>query len=100
MPRPSPRSKGMQAAKELADLNLSYTRVLSPIDGRISRRMVDPGNLVRADETVLTTIVSMDPIYAYFDIDERTVLRLRRLVREGRIKSHRESQDHRASGAG
>ena len=84
--------KGMIAAKELAELNLSYTRVTSPIDGRISRRMVDPGNLVRADQTVLTTIVSMDPIYAYFDIDERTVLRLRRLVREGRIKSHRESE--------
>ena len=62
--------KGMIAAKELADLNLSYTRVTSPIDGRISRRMVDPGNLVKADETVLTTVVSMDPIYAYFDIDE------------------------------
>jgi len=84
--------KGMQAAKELADLNLSYTRVTAPIDGRISRRMVDPGNLVQADETVLTTIVSIDPIYAYFDIDERTVLRLRRLVREGRIKSHRETE--------
>ena len=84
--------KGMIAAKELADLNLSYTRVTSPIDGRISRRMVDPGNLVKADETVLTTVVSMDPIYAYFDIDERTVLRLRRLVREGRIRSTHDSQ--------
>ena len=84
--------KGMIAAKELAELNLDYTRVTSPIDGRISRRMVDPGNLVRADETILTTVVAMDPIYAYFDIDERTVLRLRRLVREGRIKSTRESQ--------
>jgi RND family efflux transporter MFP subunit len=84
--------KGLIAAQQLADLNLSYTRVTSPIDGRISRRMVDPGNLVRADQTVLTTIVSMDPIYAYFDIDERTVLRLRRLVREGRIRSTRESQ--------
>jgi RND family efflux transporter MFP subunit len=84
--------KAMVAAKELADLNLSYTHVTSPIDGRISRRMVDPGNLVRADETVLTTVVAMDPIYAYFDIDERTVLRLRRLVREGRIRSTRESE--------
>jgi len=84
--------KAMLAAKELADLNLSYTHVTSPIDGRISRRMVDPGNLVRADETVLTTVVAMDPIYAYFDIDERTVLRLRRLVREGRIRSTRESE--------
>ncbi len=84
--------KGLMAAKELADLNLSYTRVTAPISGRISRRMVDPGNLVRADDTMLTTIVGMDQIYAYFDIDERTVLRLRRLVREGRIKSTRDSK--------
>ena len=49
--------------------------------------MVDPGNLVKADDTVLTTIVSLDPMYVYFDVDERTLLRLRRLVREGKIQS-------------
>ena len=38
--------------------------------------MIDPGNLVKADDTVLTTIVSLDPIYAYFDVDERTQLRV------------------------
>ena len=80
------------ATKELAELNLSFTNVTSQISGRISRRMVDPGNLVKADETPLTTIVSMDPMYAYFDIDERTVLRLRRLLQAGKIQSMDESK--------
>ena len=52
--------------------------------------MTDPGNLVKADDTVLTTIVSQDPIYAYFDVDERTMLRIRRLIRVGAVKSHTE----------
>ena len=47
-----------------------------PVTGRISRRFVDPGNLVKADNTVLTTIVTEDPMYAYFDVDERTYLDL------------------------
>jgi multidrug efflux pump subunit AcrA (membrane-fusion protein) len=53
--------------------------------------MEDPGNLVRADTTVLTSIVSLDPMYVYFDIDERTILRLRRLLAEGKIKSRQEA---------
>jgi RND family efflux transporter MFP subunit len=53
--------------------------------------MVDPGNLVKADDTMLTTIITSDPMYAYFDVDERTLLRLRRMVREGRIQSAREA---------
>ncbi|WZP00720.1 efflux RND transporter periplasmic adaptor subunit [Isosphaeraceae bacterium EP7] len=79
-----------RAAKDLAELNLSYTRVEAPISGRLSRRMVDPGNLVKADETALTTIVSLDPIFANFDIDERTLLRIRRLISEGKIQSRQE----------
>ena len=71
----------------MAKLNLDFTEVKAPISGRISRRMVDPGNLVRADDTMLTTIVSLDPMYAYFDIDERTLLKLRRLTAEGKIKA-------------
>jgi RND family efflux transporter MFP subunit len=47
---------------------------------------MDPGNLVKADDTVLTTICSLDPIYAYFDLDERTTLRLQRLIRDGKVK--------------
>lgn len=77
--------KAAIAAQDLAELNLSYTQILAPINGRISRRLVDPGNLVRADDTLLATIVSLDPIYAYFDLDERTVLRLRRLLEEGKL---------------
>ncbi|HEX3726992.1 MAG TPA: efflux RND transporter periplasmic adaptor subunit [Pirellulales bacterium] len=72
----------------LARLNLSYTQVKAPIAGRVSRTQLDPGNLVRADETILTTIVSINPIFAYFEVDERTMLRIRRYTEEGRIKSH------------
>jgi RND family efflux transporter MFP subunit len=59
-----------------AKLNLDFCHVTSPISGRISRRFVDPGNLVKADDTMLTTIVSDDTVYAYFDVDERTYLEL------------------------
>ena len=68
------------AQKETAALNLSFTKINAKVTGRISRRMVDPGNLVQADVTPLTTIVSIDPMYAYFDVDERTLLRLRRMM--------------------
>ncbi|WP_435006130.1 efflux RND transporter periplasmic adaptor subunit [Tundrisphaera lichenicola] len=78
------------AAVDLAKLNLDFTRVTAPIGGRLSRRMVDPGNLVKADETPLTTIVSLDPMHVYFDIDERTMLKIRRLIAEGRIQSRKE----------
>jgi membrane fusion protein, multidrug efflux system len=81
-----------RANRDLAKLNLAFTKVTAPISGRLSRRLVDPGNLVKADETPLTTIVSLDPMYIYFDIDERTLLRLRRLVREGKMKSRQEEQ--------
>ncbi len=59
-----------------AQLNLTYCHVTAPMSGRISRRFVDPGNLVRADDTLLTTIVSDETVYAYFDVDERTYLDL------------------------
>lgn len=80
-----------RATAETNRLNLNFCKVLAPIKGRISRRLIDPGNLVRADDTVLTRIVSQDPIYAYFDVDERTMLRFRRLIRDGRIRSSRMS---------
>src|SRR5262245_3877796 len=60
---------------ELARLNLTYTEIRAPFEGRMSRRMVDPGNLVKADETMLSTIVTTSPIDVYFDVDERTLLR-------------------------
>jgi multidrug efflux system membrane fusion protein len=76
-----------KASLESARLNVEWTEVRAPISGRISRRMVDPGNLVKADDTVLTNIVSQDPMYAYFNVDERTVLRVRRLIHEGKAPS-------------
>jgi RND family efflux transporter MFP subunit len=66
-----------EAARDLARLNLSYTRVTAPFDGRIGRRLVDPGNLVGAGgNTVLTEINQVDPIYVYFTINEADLLRL------------------------
>jgi RND family efflux transporter MFP subunit len=79
-----------QASLEQAQLNLEWTDVRAPINGRLSRTLVTVGNLVIADQTFLTTLVSMDPIYAYFDADEPTVLRVRQLIREGKFKSARE----------
>lgn len=78
------------AAQELAAANLQFTRIAAPFDGRLSKRMVDPGNLVKADETPLTTIVSLETLYATFDIDERTVMKFRELIKKGEIKSSRE----------
>src|SRR5271165_4663518 len=62
-----------QASVNSAQLNLDFTQVKSPIEGRISRQLVTLGNLVQADSTELTTVVSVDPVYAYFNVDERTV---------------------------
>jgi multidrug efflux system membrane fusion protein len=67
-------------------LNLEFTRVTSPIDGRVSRYYLTLGNLVNQDQTLLTTVVSQDPMYAYFDTDEPTVLRIRRAIAEGKVK--------------
>src|SRR5262245_46120417 len=58
------------ANQKYAETNLAYTKVLAKTSGRIGRRMVDPGNLVKADDTILTTIVALDPVYASFDVDE------------------------------
>jgi RND family efflux transporter MFP subunit len=63
-----------QQALETARINLDFSEVRAPMAGRIDRRLVAPGNLVRADDTVLTSIVSTDPVYFYFDIDERYFL--------------------------
>src|SRR5260370_932320 len=75
-----------KAARDLAALNVSFTRVRAPLSGRISSRSIDPGNLVKADDTSVTSIVSLDPIYATFDLDERSLLRMKRLIRDKKIK--------------
>lgn len=70
-----------QATVTQADLNLSYTKLVAPISGRIGRRQVDVGNLVQAESTILTTIESNHEIYAYFNVSESDVLRLMDLGR-------------------
>jgi RND family efflux transporter MFP subunit len=64
-----------------ADLNLSYTQIHSPINGRIAQHMVDVGNLVQAQETLLANIQAIDPIYAYFDLSENDLLRFMAMLR-------------------
>jgi RND family efflux transporter MFP subunit len=63
---------GAKAALESARLDLDFTQIKAPVSGRISRKLVTEGNLVTANNTVLTTIVSLDPIQFYFDVDERS----------------------------
>jgi RND family efflux transporter MFP subunit len=73
-----------QAAVEAAQLNLDFTQVRSPIHGRIGVQLVNRGNLVLANTTQLTTLVSIDPIYAYFYVDEASVMRYKEAVRAGK----------------
>lgn len=82
---------GIQSAKamaELAKINLDYTRITSPITGRIGRKLITEGNLVngggQGGSTLLTTIVSLDPIYCYFNAEEPAVLKYQQLLREGK----------------
>ena len=80
-----------KAELRLAELKLGFTKVTAPISGRTGRRLADTGNLVN-DGTPLVVIVSQGPtIRASFDIDERTLLRLRKLIREGAIKSYQDA---------
>jgi multidrug efflux system membrane fusion protein len=84
------RVKSYEKNLELYSLNVEFSKVLSPIDGQISRYYLTTGNLVNADQTLLTTVVSLDPIYAYFDMDEATLLRIRRALNAGRLGPKRE----------
>jgi len=83
-----------EGALKLARLNLEYTKVVAPIDGRVSRHLVSVGNLVQGSDsgaTLLTSIVSMSPIYLYFDMDESIYQRNSRLWFEGKRPSSRDT---------
>lgn len=83
-----------EGALKAAQLNVEFTHVLAPITGRVSRHLVTPGNLVQGADsgaTLLTSIVSLDPIYIYFDVDEATYLRNSKLWFEGRRPSSRDT---------
>ena len=77
--------KAFEASLEVYKLNLGFTKVTSPIDGQVSRYYLTLGNLVVQDQTLLTTVVSLDPMYVYFDVDEGTVMRVRKAINEGKI---------------
>ena len=81
-----------QAVVEKANLDRHFCAIKAPISGRISRRLVTVGNLVKANDTLLTTIVSMNPMYAYFDVDEPTVLKIRKAIREGKLESAEDTE--------
>lgn len=81
-----------QAALDKAKLDLSFTQVTAPIAGRTSRERITVGNLVSPDTTLLTTMVSLDPIHAYFDVDERTVLEIQKRIREKSLVSARDHE--------
>jgi RND family efflux transporter MFP subunit len=99
------RRQALQAAKaaemqasgalKAAQLNIEFTHVLAPMTGRVSRHLVSVGNLVQGGDsgaaTLLTSIVSLDPIYIYFDVDEATYLKNNRLWFEGKRPSSRDT---------
>lgn len=83
-----------RAAVKAAKLNVEFTRITAPITGRIGRKLITEGNLINggsAEATLLTTIVSMDPIYVYFEADERSYLKYVRHSQNGKSPSSREA---------
>jgi RND family efflux transporter MFP subunit len=85
-------ARSAEAAKNSAALNLEFTQIKSPIDGRVSDARITLGNLVQpgaGPESVLTTVVSVDPIYAKVDADENAVLKYVKLSEEGKRVSAR-----------
>ncbi len=69
-----------EAALQTAELDLAYTRITAPISGRVGRAMVTRGNLANADQSLLTTLVSIDPVHVYFDADEQAAFASRALL--------------------
>lgn len=74
------RVDAAEAALDTAELDLEYTRVTAPVSGRTGRALVTRGNLANADQTLLTTVVSVDPVHVYFQADEKTALESRQLI--------------------
>lgn len=78
-----------KAARDAAALNLTFTRVTAPISGRVSRAIVTVGNLVTSGQTLLTTIVSLNPIYVSFNADEQAYLKFEKYARlDGQGRGH------------
>lgn len=83
-----------EASVRSAELDVEFTQIRAPITGRISRKLVSEGNFITGGSgsgTLLTTIVSTDPIYFYFDISEADFLKYKRLFEQGKRPSSRET---------
>ena len=80
----------VSAALALAELDLSYTQVTAPISGRASYALITEGNFVTAGQSALTSLVSMDKMYAYFDVDEQTYLKYAQLAESGKRSDTRD----------
>src|SRR5208282_88856 len=83
---------GAKAAVELSRLDLEWCKVTSPIDGRVSYKVVTVGNLVNGgagQATLLTTVQSVNPVYCYVDVDEHSVLKYQKLAQERKLTSAR-----------
>ncbi len=78
--------KAAKANVEKAALNLDFTKITAPIDGKVGRTLITVGNLVNADATLLTTLVSIDPMYAYFSVEEPMLIEIRKSIRDGIYK--------------
>ncbi len=86
------RVSSVKAALELAKLQLSYTRVTSPIAGRVSNALITRGNYITEGQSLLTTVVSTQEVHAYFDADEQTYLKYTKLAEQGTRPSARDIQ--------
>jgi RND family efflux transporter MFP subunit len=81
-----------QAALDMAQLNYDWCKVAAPISGRATRHLVNAGDMVTQGVTVLNNIVSLKPIWAYFNVDQNTALQVQSLIREGKIKAPRKGE--------
>lgn len=84
--------EGAKAAINQAKLDLEFAKITAPISGRISRPLLTVGNLITPGTGSLTSIVSVDPVHLYFDMDEPTLLTLQKLIRDGKLKSAMEEE--------
>ena len=83
--------KASQAQAQMAELNLQFTRISAPIAGRVGAAMIRPGNLLAAGSSVLTSVVSLDPVHVVFEGDEQVYLRYQKLARDGLRPSSRDA---------
>ncbi|MEO8002818.1 MAG: efflux RND transporter periplasmic adaptor subunit [Arenimonas sp.] len=82
-----------QASVTQAQLNLSFTQITSPINGRIGAALVKPGNLVSPGTSLLSTVVTLDPIYVTFDGDEQVYLKYQQMSQNGQRQSSRDARN-------